>query len=122
MITGGSPTLYVKDMDQAVTFYTQTLGLKLRQRWENHFAEVDAGGGLIIGLHPALPKSLPSGDPGGIDLGFGIDQPLEKEMEALRARGVKFSSPIQSDPKSPVRLVHFNDPDGNPLYLIEYKK
>ena len=52
MITGGSPTIYVTDMDRAVAFYTQALGLKLRQRWENHYAEVDGGGGLIIGLCP----------------------------------------------------------------------
>ena len=30
MISGGNATLYVKDFDKAVDFYTRVLGMKLR--------------------------------------------------------------------------------------------
>ena len=66
MIQGGNATIYVSDMDRAVGFYTSTLGLKLQFRAGNHWAQVDAGKGLQIGLTPAVrtahlrAKAVPS--------------------------------------------------------------
>jgi len=40
MITGGNATVYVSDMDRAVSFYVNVLGLKLGQRFGNHWAEI----------------------------------------------------------------------------------
>jgi len=48
-------TLMVPDMDAAVRFYTETLGLHLKARYGNEFAVVEAPG-LTIGLHP-LPTA-----------------------------------------------------------------
>src|SRR5262249_26868336 len=42
MIHGGNATVYVSDMDRSVRFYTETLGLKLKHRFGNHWAEVIA--------------------------------------------------------------------------------
>ncbi len=55
LISGGSPTIFVTDMDRAVRFYTETLGLGLKYRAGDHFAMIDAGGGLTIGLHRRRP-------------------------------------------------------------------
>ena len=52
LIRGGSPTVFVSDLDTAVRFYTETLGLGLQYRAGEHFAMIDAGSGLTIGLHP----------------------------------------------------------------------
>jgi catechol 2,3-dioxygenase-like lactoylglutathione lyase family enzyme len=38
MIAGGNVTVFVSDMDRAVAFYFNQLGLKLSQRFENHWA------------------------------------------------------------------------------------
>ena len=52
MMTGGYATVYITDMDRAVAFYVDVLGLKLGQRFANQWAEVRAGDNLLIGLHP----------------------------------------------------------------------
>src|SRR5205807_10659327 len=49
MITGGYATVYIADMDRAVAFYVDVLGLKLGQRFGNYWAAVRAGDKLPIG-------------------------------------------------------------------------
>ena len=56
MITGGNATIYVAAMDRSVWFYTATLGLRLVFRAGDHWAAIDAGGGLQLGLHPATGR------------------------------------------------------------------
>ena len=117
MISGGNATIYVSDMDRAVEFYTQSLGLALVDRYENEWAAVDAGKGFLIGLHPASPASQAPGENGSTQVGLFVDQPLEEVHEAFFKRGVKFTGPIVND--EVVRLAYFTDPDGNLLYLCE---
>ncbi len=118
MIQGGNATVYVSDMSRAVKFYTETLGLKLRMRAGDHWAEVDAGGGLIIGLHPEVrPHGPRPGTRGAVTIGLGVTLPLEEVVSRLKKRGVAFHGPIADDKQ--VRLAFFADPDGNPLYLVE---
>jgi catechol 2,3-dioxygenase-like lactoylglutathione lyase family enzyme len=104
-------TLMVPDMDEAVSFYTTTLGLSLKARYGEEFAVVEAPG-LTIGLHP-LAKGH-SSQPASI--GLGVDS-LEAAMQRLAARGVKFIGAIAEDP--PVRIAYFAGPGGTPLYLCE---
>ncbi len=121
MIAGGIPTIFVSNMDAAVRFYSDSLGLKLKARYGDHWAEVDAGGGLVIGLHPASPTAGPPGTRGAIAIGLYPSRPLNEVHAELQKRGVRFDGPIVDDPKGGVRLAHFSDPDGNPLYLCEVK-
>ena len=122
MIHGGNATIYVSDMDRAVGFYTNTLGLKLQFRAGNHWAQVDAGNGLQIGLHPTGPHSPPAGKSGSISVGFSISKPLDQVVNTLQSRGVAFRGPIVDDAKGGIRLAFFGDPDGNDLYLVEVKQ
>ena len=117
MIAGGSVTVYVSNMDQAVRFYTETLGLKLQARWGDHYAQVDAGPGLMLGLHPASPTGPKPGTEGSISIGLLVTQPLEEVISTLTGRGVSFRGPILED--TGVRLALFGDPDGNSLYLAQ---
>ena len=57
MINGGNATVYVSNMDNAIQFYTEVLGLKLTNRFGNHWATVQAGTTLVIGLHPWSAKT-----------------------------------------------------------------
>ena len=118
MIKGGNATIFVSDLDRAVTFYRDVLGLKLKFQAGQEFAQFDAGGGSQIALHPAGPHSPKPGSHGAIQVGFGLDEPIDHVVKTLQGRGVPFRGPIMDDP--PVRLAFFGDPDGNDLYLCEY--
>ena len=69
MFSGGMVTVFVSDMDKAVRFYTEVLGLKLGFRSDNEWASIKAGDGLVIGLHPAS-KDSPAGRRGSITLAY----------------------------------------------------
>ena len=56
MIKGGNASVYVTDIDRAVTFWTEAVGLPLKTRVGTTWAEIDAGDGLIIGIHQANPR------------------------------------------------------------------
>ena len=119
LITGGLPTIYVSDMDASVRFYTDTLGLKLLERYGNHWASVDGGHGLTIGLHPASAEN-PAGRVGSISIGFQTSAPITEAVATLKGRGVVFRGDIVDDKQ--VFIAHFEDPDGNRLYLAEVKR
>jgi predicted enzyme related to lactoylglutathione lyase len=116
MIHGGNASVYVSDMDRAVAFYTNQVGLRLRNRVGTTWAEIDAGNGLIIGLHPAAPPDTPAaGTPGAINIELAVTEPLEDVLAALSERGVKINGPIKE--YDAVRIASFSDPDGNAIVL-----
>lgn len=115
-ISGGNVSIYVSDMDRAIAFYTQAVGLKLRVRIANEWAELDAGGGLTVGLHPANPASAQPGTVGAINIELAVDD-LDAEVAALQERGVRFPGAIQEYEN--VRLATFLDPDQNVLLLAQ---
>jgi catechol 2,3-dioxygenase-like lactoylglutathione lyase family enzyme len=117
MISGGNATVFVSDMDAAVHFYVEILGLKLRKRYGDHWATVDAGAGLTIGLHPSSPKYPAPGTNGAVMLGLETDEPIERTVAHLAEHGLKPIAPIVSGEGG--RFVHFADPDGNEFYLWE---
>jgi catechol 2,3-dioxygenase-like lactoylglutathione lyase family enzyme len=121
MIDGGLITVFVSDMDRAVAFYTDTLGLKLQFRAGNHWASIDAGKGCIIGLHPAGPKSPIPGSSGSLQIGLNVDEPIQQVVDALKAKGVGFKGDVVNDEQGGVKLAFFTDPDGHELYLCESK-
>jgi catechol 2,3-dioxygenase-like lactoylglutathione lyase family enzyme len=106
-------TIMVPDMGEAVRFYTDKLRLRLKARYGDEFAVIEAPG-LTIGLHPQPAK--PSAESRPVSIGLGVES-LEAAMEELKARGVDFPSAIVDDP--PVRIVHFAGPAGVPIYLVE---
>ena len=116
MITGGNATVFVSNMDNAVRFYTEVLGLRLTNRFGDHWATVDAGKGLTIGLHPASPKFPAPGTRGGMMLGLEIGISIEQAVSRLTERGVKVGG-IMRDAAG--NFADFEDPDGNPIYLWE---
>jgi len=117
MIRGLTPTIYVNDLDRAVAFYRDTLGLKLTMHAPGHWAALAAPDGTNIGLHPVSPSAPKPGTPGSTQLGFTVDQPINQVVAELTRRGVRFRDPIRADTK--VRIAFFTDPDGNTHYLCE---
>jgi predicted enzyme related to lactoylglutathione lyase len=103
--------LPVTDMQRAVAFYGDTLGLEVTEH-DGDWSEVDANG-LRIGLNGSQPES-PRGD-GGALIAFQPDAELDAEVDRLRDAGVEFSDEISEHPWG--RIVPFKDPDGNDLQL-----
>lgn len=115
MLTKGITTIFVADMDRSIRFYTETLGLRLAQRFGNHWAQVETGQ-LTIGLHPASAQN-PAGRNGSITVGLAFSTPIEEAVSTLQQKGVKFQGPIAQDNAG--KMAYFEDPDGNLLYLWE---
>ena len=117
MIRGVTPTVYVSDLDRAVRFYGDTLGLRVALHAPSQWATVAAPDGTNIGLHPAGAWSPKPGTGGATQVGLAVDQAIDQVVAELQRRGVQFHGPIVNDKQ--VRLAFFKDPDGNPLYLCE---
>jgi predicted enzyme related to lactoylglutathione lyase len=104
---------WVADMDRAVTFYRDALGLSLRMRHEDTWAEFEAGG-IRIGLHGATDHAATRG---GTAV-FRVDD-LDMAKASLQERGVTFEDHLGEVPGY-ARYASFADPDGNSMQLIEY--
>ena len=115
MISGGNVTVYISDMDAAVRFYTDVLGLTLDARYGDHWATVKVGDSLTIGLHPRSEHYPEPGTKGAMMLGLEIKQPIADVVADLKAKGVIFTGEIVDDMQG--KFAHFTDPDGNPIYL-----
>ena len=120
MIRGGNATIFVSNMDQAVRFYVEVLGLKLAYRAGDHWAQIDAGDGFNIGLHPKSGSAAAPGTHGSIQVGLLVAEGLEREIEGIVNRGGEPKGPIHED--EAVRIAFIDDPDGNELYLCEIRK
>jgi len=119
MFYGGNVTVYVSNMDAAVRFYGEILGLRIAYRFGDHWAAVEAGKGLTIGLHPASPES-PAGRKGSMAIGLELNGSIREAVTALKAKGVRFQGSIHEDKAG--SFAFFEDPDGNPLYLAELNR
>jgi predicted enzyme related to lactoylglutathione lyase len=122
MITAGNVTVYVSDMGRAVAFYVNQLGLKLGQRFGNHWAEIRVGDTLVIGLHPKTDKGPAPGTSGSMSIGLSIDEPIEQAVARLSANGVQFRGPVVRDETAGLSFAFLGDQDGNDLYLCEATK
>ena len=71
MVTCGNATVFITSMDAAIKFYTQTLGMNLKEHYGNHWATLEAGG-FTIGLHPKSEKAPPPGTAGSICVGLVV--------------------------------------------------
>ena len=104
--------IMISDINQSLVFYVNTLGLKLLKRYGDHYAELDANG-FMIALHPTT-KDVIRGN--SVSIGLGVFN-FDETIRHLEEKGVKFSI----EKGGFIRLAHFTDPDGNPLFLAENK-
>jgi catechol 2,3-dioxygenase-like lactoylglutathione lyase family enzyme len=119
MIYGGNATIYVSNMDRAIHFYTEVLGLKLTNRFGNNWATVQAGKTLVIGLHPWKARYPQPGTKGSVQIGLVVsqDEPIRELAARLRTHGVQVGDVIESDEGN---YLNFADPDGNPIYVGDW--
>ncbi len=120
-MSGGAPELridhvyyWTRDLERAVAFYRDVLGLELVRRAGNGWAEFRAGEAKLA-LHGTEDAELP---PAGTVV-FGVDD-LDEARWALQGRGVAFDG-HEAEVPGVGRFATFHDPDGNPIQLIEYR-
>jgi catechol 2,3-dioxygenase-like lactoylglutathione lyase family enzyme len=117
VIKEANVTVMISDMNRSINFYVDTLGLKVKSRYGDQFAEVKCPG-LTIALHPAVERGPRPGNSESLSVGFGVED-IDDSMSKLKSKGVSFSR-VSND--GPVKLAFFKDPDGNPLYLSQTQK
>ena len=103
---------YVTDMEAAIAFYRDTLGLPLIS--QEFVAQFDLDG-VLIELVPLPPGTMVPGSGNG-RLCFSVAN-LQETVKQMHARGVA-TSKIKE--KKDGKLAFFRDPDGNELCLWEY--
>jgi catechol 2,3-dioxygenase-like lactoylglutathione lyase family enzyme len=106
-------TLPVKDLDRAVAFYRDVLGVKLLFQVKGA-AFLSAGG-----VRLRLETNAAARPSDGVELYF--DDPGLARAKPLAQRGVRFAGPpetVQHLVKTDVQLLEFTDPDGNALALM----
>jgi methylmalonyl-CoA/ethylmalonyl-CoA epimerase len=106
-------TLPVKDLERAIAFYADTLGVKFL------FRAADAAFLDVGGVRLRLEKNDAALPSGAVELYF--DDPGLSRLKPLADRGVRFVGPpetVQRLPKADVKLAEFTDPAGNALALM----
>lgn len=102
----------VADMDRAVAFYRDALGLDVKMQQQD-WSEVDAGG-LTIGLN-AREETSGNSSNGGAVISFQPDGDIEAEVQRLESAGVTFTGEISDHEWG--RIAPFKDTEGNDLQL-----
>jgi methylmalonyl-CoA/ethylmalonyl-CoA epimerase len=125
----------VPDLDEAIAFYRDTLGLELTHDEVNEAqgtheammrAPGDDGTGAAvqllapIGPDSTIAKFLDRRGPGLQQLAYRVND-IEAAMEALRAKGVRvlYDKPAQGTSNSRVNFVHPKDGGGVLIELVE---
>ena len=103
---------WTRDMDRAVTFYTDVVGFGLVRREGGEWAELDAGA-VRFALHGTDEAASASGT-----VVLRVDD-LDEARWALEQRGATFDAYVGEVPGY-ARFATFRDPDGNPVQIIEY--
>jgi catechol 2,3-dioxygenase-like lactoylglutathione lyase family enzyme len=107
----------VTDVDRAIEFYRDVLGLPFLFRVEGQeMAFFDCGG---MRLYLGVPESEAYRSRGMVY--FSVDD-LDEAYVAIRDRGAEFLDPphlIARDGDWRLRMAFFRDPDGNNLALME---
>lgn len=106
----------VQDMDRAVRFYQEVLGLPLLRRDDSFWAELD-GGPIRLALHGTRDGAAV--EPGGAVAAFRVED-LDSTTVALKEQGVELAH--QGEVEGHGRFALFPDPDGNLIEIIEYAR
>jgi catechol 2,3-dioxygenase-like lactoylglutathione lyase family enzyme len=109
-------------VDRCIDFYTRVLGMRLETFGAGRKAL--RFGSQKINLHEAGREFEPKAahpTPGGLDLCFIADRPLDEVIARLDALGVPIvEGPVRrTGATGPIRSVYLRDPDRNLIEISE---
>ena len=104
---------WTRDMDAAVAFFRDVVGLPLLRREGDGWAEFDAGP-VRLALHR-------SDDPPPSGTAVFRVEDLDAARRALEQRGAVFDEFV-GEAGGFARFATFRDPDGDPVQIIEYRR
>ena len=103
---------WTRNLDAAVAFYSNVVGLPVVRREGDGWAELDAGS-IRFALHATDDDMLTSGT-----VVFRVED-LETARWTLEERGAVFDEHA-GEVAGYARFATFRDPDGNAVQIIEY--
>ena len=106
----------VTDMKEAIVFYRDVLGLKVKREW-NYYVMFDLPGTLTFAIMLGGKKGRKEGAP---NIYFSVEN-VDAEYEKLKEKGVKFVEPPKKQYWGGYAAL-FADPDENLLYLVQAEK
>ena len=112
----------VKDVSRSIAFYTQQLGFKLDLQNPPAFAQVSIGNFKLILSGPGASGSRPMPDgrkqeAGGWNRVILQVASLPARIDALKSAGLHFRNQMEVGPGG--KQIQLEDPDGNPIELLE---
>lgn len=105
----GHVVLPVSDMDRAVRFCAEVLGLPMRFRDGDRYAAFDAGGATLALAAPAEQSAQ-----GHVTIALRVD-----DVETARARLAPAAEVGEVVESGHERRVSFTDPDGNAFVVYQ---
>lgn len=103
----------VTDLREAIGFYRDVLGLKIKKKWPN-YAIFDLLGTLTFAVMLGGKRERKEGAP---NIYFAVDD-VDAEYERLKKRGVNFVEPPKKQYWGGYAAL-FADPDENLFYLVQ---
>jgi len=85
MIKEANVTVLVNDIEKAIRFYTNVVGLNLKAHYGDQFAQVEAPG-TIIALHPFSSSGRVPAKSENMSIGFSVDN-LDRALDDLKSKG-----------------------------------
>jgi predicted enzyme related to lactoylglutathione lyase len=107
---------WVSDMDRAVKFYEDVVGLTLVRRDGPSWAMFEAGADVRLALHGAM-EGRPI-ETGGATAVLRVED-LDAARVSLERKGARFDERV-GEVEGYARFASFFDPDGNRVQIIEY--
>lgn len=109
----------VKDMERAVSFYTDVLGFEKVGTPTGGVTDLNSGH-IRIGLHSYDPSQ--AAKEGSIELVLSADCKIEEVENSLKKNGAKIIAPTYEFPRKghPYgKVLTFKDTEGNILHVFE---
>jgi methylmalonyl-CoA/ethylmalonyl-CoA epimerase len=109
--------LTVSSLNRALTFYRDTLGMKVNATIEGEFAFLD-GGGVVLAMRETKEKT----NPGLTEVVFEVPD-VKAKYEELKSKGVTFPYPpraVTGNDQMDLYATDFRDPDGHILSITSW--
>ncbi|WP_053219303.1 VOC family protein [Virgibacillus senegalensis] len=111
-------TIKVKDMEEAIAFYTRILGFEISRRYSETIVSLKQEPIALVLETSQTGKD--HGNSNNIVLGLESDD-LDRDIEMLREKEVRL---VTDEPKPcpPGRYIEIEDPSGNKLEVLEFSQ